>query len=39
MKLDEIFDLEKYHNKGIKGQGIKIAIFDSGLSDLYNEES
>ena len=33
--LDVIFDLEKYHKDGIKGQGIKVAIFDSGLGENY----
>lgn len=34
--LADLFDLKTYHNQGIKGQGIKIAIFDSGLSDIYS---
>jgi len=36
-RLDRIFNLDKYHNRGIKGRGVKIAIFDSGLSDIYSE--
>ena len=36
-RLDQIFNLEKYHKRGIKGRGVKIAIFDSGLSDIYSE--
>jgi membrane-bound transcription factor site-1 protease len=41
-KLTEIFkSAEKYHRAGQKGNGIKIAIFDSGLSEAYQgkEES
>ena len=29
--IDEIMDVKKYHQLGYKGQGIKIAILDSGL--------
>lgn len=36
--LSDIFDLEKYHSQGIKGRGIKVAIFDSGLADYIREE-
>jgi membrane-bound transcription factor site-1 protease len=36
-KLNEIFDLEKYHSNNIRGKGIKIAIFDSGLSEVFSE--
>ena len=36
---DQIFNLTKYHNKGIKGQGIKIAILDSGLGEEYMPEN
>jgi subtilisin family serine protease len=40
MKLNEIFNLEKYHSVlGHKGKGVKIAIFDSGLSEIYSEEN
>jgi hypothetical protein len=28
-------DVKKYHEKGITGKGIKIAIFDSGLALKY----
>lgn len=38
-KLSEIFDLAKYHNRDIKGKGIKVAIFDSGLSEAYSRGS
>lgn len=34
-RLSDIFDIAKYHIKGIKGKGVKVAIFDSGLSDFY----
>mgnify|MGYP001593279514 CR=1 FL=1 len=37
-KLTEIFDLNKYHSLGIKGQGIKVAVFDSGLADYITKE-
>ena len=36
-RLDQIFNIDKYHKRGIKGRGVKIAIFDSGLSDIYSE--
>ncbi len=35
-RLSEIFDIEKYHSQNIKGKGIKIAIFDSGISEVYS---
>lgn len=40
-RLSEVFKLEKYHQLGITGKGVKIAIFDSGLADIYsnNEDS
>jgi hypothetical protein len=28
-------DVEKYHDLGYKGKGVKIAILDSGLSQEY----
>ena len=33
--IDQIYDLTKYHNKGIKGRGIKVAILDSGIGQDY----
>ena len=33
--LDHLFDLKKYHEKGITGKGVKVAIFDSGLAQKY----
>lgn len=39
IKLSEIFDLEKYHSQNIKGKGIKIAIFDSGLSEVFSKDN
>lgn len=36
--MQDIFDLEKYHSQGIKGQGIKIAVFDSGLAEYIRDE-
>ena len=38
VKLSDIFNIEEYHSKGIKGKGVRIAIFDSGLSDVYYTE-
>ena len=37
-KLSEIFNLEKYHSQNIKGKGIKIAIFDSGISEVFSKD-
>ena len=39
VKLSEVFDLDKYHKQGITGKGVKIAIFDSGLADVYMDPS
>lgn len=36
-KLSDIFNLEKYHSQNIKGKGVKIAIFDSGLGEILAE--
>ena len=33
--LTEELNLPYYWNQGIKGQGVKIAIFDTGISDVY----
>ena len=33
--IQEIMDIKKYHELGYKGQGIKIAILDSGLGEDY----
>ena len=35
--ISEIMDIKKYHELGYKGQGIKIAILDSGLGSDYLE--
>lgn len=34
--MDTIFDLSKYHKNGIRGQGIKVAVLDSGLAEIYD---
>jgi hypothetical protein len=39
LPLDLVFDLEKLHNQGARGQGIKVAIFDSGLGEEYQTDS
>ena len=33
--LDQLFPLEKYHQRGVSGKGVKIAIFDSGLAQKF----
>lgn len=40
-KLSEVFNLNKYHSEGLRGHGIKIAVFDSGLAESIskNQES
>ena len=35
MSLDQIFDIRKYHDQGIDGTGVKIAVFDSGIGAEY----
>lgn len=37
MSLQSIFDVKKYHKRGIRGQGIKIAILDSGIGSAYSQ--
>lgn len=34
-----MFEISKYHKQGIRGKGIKVAIFDSGLSDIYAKDN
>lgn len=37
--LTEELNLPHYWNQGIKGQGVKIAIFDTGISDVYKKSN
>jgi hypothetical protein len=37
--LDQLFNLQKYHEQGITGKGIKVAIFDSGLAQKYLDQN
>ena len=36
--IDQIFNLKSFHDRGYKGQGIKIAILDSGLGLDYQSK-
>ena len=35
--MQDIFDVSKYHEQGVRGQGIKIAILDSGIGSVYSQ--
>ena len=35
--MQDIFDVSKYHELGVRGQGIKIAILDSGIGSIYSQ--
>ena len=37
VNLTEELKLKEYWDKGITGEGVKIAIFDTGISDIYHE--
>ena len=32
-------EIDRFHDKGIKGKGIKLAILDSGLGENYQSQA